>query len=74
LFSSSNPTISPFFPSTAATNNPPDRPFPYVCSKSLKRAGNLKCHEGVHLPEQRKCYLQATGLWEEGMQSILWKD
>lgn len=70
LFSSSNLTTSPFPPSTASTNNSPDRPFCYLRSKSFKRIGNLKHQDGVHLSEQWKYYCKQPGYERKGRKAF----
>jgi hypothetical protein len=70
LFSSSNPTISPFPQAPPPPTNSPDRPFCYLRSKSFKRTGNLKRHEGVHLPEQWKCYCKQPDCVRKGRKGF----
>lgn len=65
-------------PSTSATtpsiDSSPGGHFCPICYSAFKRPGDLKRHEGVHFPEQRKYHCKQSGCERKGRKGFYRRD
>jgi hypothetical protein len=78
--SSSSPNLTTATsPNTSATtpsivDSSPDGHFCCLCHSTFKRLSDLKRHEGVHFPEQRKYHCKQSGCERKGRKGFYTRD
>lgn len=73
-FSSASSNLTSPSPSPIIITSAPEGNFCRLCHLTFKRSGDLKRHEGIHFPEQRKFHCKQAGCERRGRKAFYRRD